>query len=110
MFEKIELEPIVVEPEIYNYRKWIEETDAKVLLDEFSRFLKEVGYTVLNHVEHYFPNAGYTCLWLLAESHLAIHTFPERSMSYIELSGCNKAKNDAFMEIVDRKYKNVKQV
>ena len=32
---------------------------------------------------------GYTALWLLGESHFAIHTFPEEQKTYIELSSCN---------------------
>lgn len=35
-----------------------------------------------------FDPFGYTCLILLSESHLAIHTFPERGKAYIELTSC----------------------
>lgn len=47
------------------------------------------GFTILNFVEHHFQPQGYTALWLLAESHCALHTFPEEERSYIELSSCN---------------------
>lgn len=46
------------------------------------------GHTILNFVEHHFEPQGYTALWLLGESHLAIHTFPEHGRSYVELSSC----------------------
>lgn len=39
--------------------------------------------------EHHFSPQGYTALWLLSESHFAVHTFPEFGRTYIELSSCN---------------------
>ena len=41
-------------------------------------------------MEHYFTPYGYTALFLLAESHFALHTFPEENKTYIELSSCVK--------------------
>ena len=46
------------------------------------------GFQILDKCEHYFPVQGYTGLWLLSESHFAIHTFPEEDKTYIELTSC----------------------
>ena len=70
---------------VYNYKKWISITAPSDLKKEFSDLLSLSGYHVLNFTEHFFPNGGYTCLWLLAESHLAIHTFITDNKTYIEL-------------------------
>ena len=40
---------------------------------------------------------GYTKLYLLSESHFAIHTFPEEKLAYYELSSCNKKYYDRFV-------------
>lgn len=40
--------------------------------------------------EHRFRPYGYTALWLLGESHFALHTFPECGRTYYEISSCNK--------------------
>ena len=40
------------------------------------------GFTVLKFVDHAFEPQGYTALWLLAESHCALHTFPEEQKAY----------------------------
>lgn len=48
-------------------------------------------------MEHYFEPQGYTCLWLLSESHFAIHTFPEANKTYIELSSCNRQMYENFL-------------
>ena len=47
------------------------------------------GFTVLKFIDHAFDPRGYTALWLLAESHCALHTFPEEQKAYLEISSCN---------------------
>jgi len=95
---------------VYNFQEWINETNPEVLKKEFKELLSISGYTVLNFMEHLFPNGGYTCLWLLAESHLAIHTFISDNKTYIELSGCNKAMNHKFRSVFDERFTKLKVV
>ena len=82
--------------QIYNYQEWISETDPKRLFQLFNNLLKESKYTILDSIDYHFQPQGYTCMWLLAESHFALHTFPEENKTYIELSGCNKEMNVSF--------------
>ena len=93
-----------VSAEIYNFRVWTDEISPEVLSRDLTTILTGCGYHILNHIEHHFPVKGYTALWLLAESHLAVHTFPEDEVSYIELSGCNKAHNELFRERFAEKF------
>jgi S-adenosylmethionine decarboxylase len=93
-----------IDPSIYNYQVWVDEINTDTLYNKLNTILETSGYTILNHIEHHFPVQGYTCLWLLAESHLAVHTFPESSRSYIELSGCNKEMNKRFVELFAKEF------
>jgi S-adenosylmethionine decarboxylase len=77
-----------MEAKIYNRRWWISCCDSALIKTSLQDNLVLSGFTVLNFVEHQFQPQGYTCLWLLAESHAAVHTFPEEAKSYIELSSC----------------------
>ena len=86
---------------IWNFSKWIKETDHAKLADYFDKAIAEAGFRVLDEMEHYFYPYGYTKIYLLAESHFAIHTFPEEQKTYIELSSCNKEKYDAFVKAVE---------
>lgn len=92
------MEKVLVEQLIYNYKFWIKETQPEILFEKLDEILKKSGYTILNCVDYKFKPQGYTCMWLLAESHLAVHTFPEKEKTYIELSGCNQVMNDKFIE------------
>ncbi len=82
---------------IYSHKFWSVCIDPKELKNTYESLLTEIGFTIVLFNEHQFPEQGYTCFWLLAESHLAIHTFPESEKSYIELSSCNKEKLELFI-------------
>lgn len=79
-----------MEAKIWNKNGWVNEIDPKKLKNTFSELLGLSGFDILNFQEHFFTPVGWTGLWLLGESHFAIHTFPEEKKSYIELSSCNE--------------------
>jgi len=78
-----------MEARIENYHTWIKYSSDNQLKNEIEGLIAKSGFTVLNFIEHHFEPQGYTALWLLAESHCALHTFPEEKKAYIELSSCN---------------------
>lgn len=86
--------------QMYNYSSWIEETNPSVLYDFFMQKLTQAGFGVENVIEKHFNPQGYTSLFLLSESHFAIHTFPEQKQSYIELSSCVKEPFDNFVKSI----------
>lgn len=86
--------------QIFNYRIWVKNHDPQYLKTQLFELLKLSNFEVLDFVEHRFKPYGYTVLWLLGESHLAIHTFPESSRSYIELASCNEWKYQRFLELM----------
>ncbi len=90
-----------MEAHIDNHSTWIEETDPKVLKPLFDKMLEESGFGILNFMEHFFEPQGWTGLWLLAESHFAIHTFPEQNKTYIELSSCNRQMFEDFLSLLE---------
>jgi S-adenosylmethionine decarboxylase len=87
---------IKMKAHIANYKCWIASADEKKITPLIDQLLSESGFTVLNGIEYYFEPFGYTRLWLLAESHCAMHTFPEEDKTYIELSSCSETKLDVF--------------
>jgi S-adenosylmethionine decarboxylase len=91
---------------IYNYRFWLRQTDEQALKKRLEEMLREAGYGIVGFSEHYFEPQGYTCTWLLSESHCALHTFPEEGRSYVELSGCSEAKNQHFVSAANQEWKD----
>lgn len=85
--------------QMFNYSEWIEETNPYELRKKYNTILKESGFGVLSFVEYTFEPEGYTALWLLSESHFAIHTFPEENKSYIEISSCIEKQYNNFIKL-----------
>lgn len=83
---------------MYNFNTWIEYQNEEKIIKDFEDMLNGSGFTIIDKVEHFFEKQGYTGLWLLAESHFAIHTFPENNKIYIEISSCVKRYFDEFMK------------
>lgn len=52
--------------------------------------------------DYSFSPHGYTCVWLIGESHIAVHTWPEHGVAYLECSSCNQDKHDRFSRLIDR--------
>lgn len=88
---------------IWNIRYWTPATDERMLNHELGQALKSAGFNIIDTIENKFEPYGYTKLWLLGESHLAVHTFPEENKSYVELSSCIKKKYVDFIKAI---YKN----
>lgn len=90
--------------QIYNRKFWIPIAHENEIRQEFGEMLSDCGFTILGFTEHTFDNGGYTALWLLAESHLAVHSFPEEKTMYVELSGCNRKMTENFAQLINFKF------
>lgn len=51
-------------------------------------------YDILGETEKVFEPHGFTFLFLLGESHLSLHTFPERNYIAFDLYTCREYTND----------------
>lgn len=88
---------------MFNYNGWIEETNPHKICKHFNSLLLQSGFNILKKVSYHFKPYGFTGLWLLSESHFAVHTFPEENKSYIELSSCVEKQFNKFLDL----YKSV---
>lgn len=69
-------------------RFWTSCTDERYIVEISKQSLIKSGFNIRNYCDEKFEPFGFTCLFLLSESHFAIHTFPEVGKSYCELSSC----------------------
>lgn len=94
----------LMEDRIYNESFWIGETDPRLMREFFDQALRESGFTILNFTDHHFEPEGYTALWLLGESHLALHSFPESARTYVEITSCNLGKYLQFRRMAESRF------
>ncbi|MES2187511.1 MAG: S-adenosylmethionine decarboxylase [Pseudomonadota bacterium] len=68
-------------------------TDAEGLADACEARVRAAGLRVVGRLAHTFPAAhgpgGVTAALLLAESHLCVHTWPERRAATLDVYVCN---------------------
>lgn len=51
-------------------------------------------FTILGELDHDFYPIGCSFIFLLAESHLSVHTFPEKKYISFDLYTCKQYEND----------------
>ncbi len=73
-------------------RRLLEEAGA--LADLCRRACAKGGLVVVTEAFHQFPAAGATGALVLAESHLAIHTWPELDSVTLDLYVCNYSQDN----------------
>ena len=85
--------------------------DAKRLgdLDHIDRTLRACveasGATLLHlHLHHFTPNGGVSGVAVLAESHISIHTWPERDYAALDVFMCGAADPQAAIPILHRAF------
>ena len=81
-------------------------TNNKLLNDKLALKLlcknlcMENNYTILGEVDHEFHPYGCSFILLLSESHLSLHTFPERNHISFDLYTCRQYDdNNTYIEI-----------
>lgn len=64
--------------------------DKKAAISLLEDLAQSLGYTVVGRASHAFKPHGVTVVLLLSESHLSIHTWPEREFAVVEMVTCKR--------------------
>ncbi len=65
------------------------------VLDQVERLVTDSGLGVMAKHSVSFPGGGLTLVWVLAESHLVIHYWPEEGYATIDLHVCDYRSSNA---------------
>ena len=72
-------------------------TSMRQLLDDICA---RYEFTVLGKLEHAFLPQGLSIVYMLSESHISIHTFPEKKYLALDIYTCREYEDDAvYMDI-----------
>lgn len=65
------------------------------------RCVDAAGATLLHiHLHHFEPNGGISGVAVLAESHISIHSWPERHYAAVDIFMCGSANADACVPVL----------
>lgn len=80
--------------------------DAEVIEMAFRRAIKEAGATLLHmHFHEFSENGGISGVAVLAESHISIHTWPERAYAAVDIFMCGAAEPHKAVPILKHAFK-----
>ena len=73
-------------------------------LDDIKSILNNIcidnNFTILNTSEYLFDPIGCSIIFLLSESHISIHTFPEKNHMSFDIYTCRQyTNNDEYLKI-----------
>lgn len=58
------------------------------------------GYTILHKIDHLFHPQGITLIYMLSESHISIHTFPEKGYAAMDIYTCREYPNNDVYHLI----------
>ena len=64
----------------------------KILLDIIC---EKYDFNILNKIEHQFKPQGSTIIYMLSESHISIHTFPEKKYMAFDIYTCRQYNDNS---------------
>jgi S-adenosylmethionine decarboxylase len=73
--------------------------------DTLRRCVNAAGATLLHiHLHHFEPNGGISGVAVLAESHISIHSWPERAYAALDIFMCGNANPDACVPVLRKAF------
>jgi S-adenosylmethionine decarboxylase len=80
--------------------------DIRLIERTLKRCVDEAGATLLHiHLHHFTPNHGVSGVAVLAESHISIHTWPERGYAALDVFMCGNAKPERCIAVLERAFR-----
>ena len=79
--------------------------DPELIDRALSEAAVTAGATILHsHFHHFSPNGGVSGVVVLAESHISIHTWPERNFAAIDIFMCGECDPHLAIPVVQRAF------
>lgn len=79
--------------------------DVEFIATALKQAAVDAGATILHaHMHHFTPNGGVSGVIVLAESHISIHTWPERNFAAIDIFMCGECNPHDALPTIERAF------
>ncbi|GHA15738.1 S-adenosylmethionine decarboxylase proenzyme [Arenicella chitinivorans] len=80
--------------------------DLQLMEQTLRKAVATAGATLLHiHLHHFTPNGGISGVAVLAESHISVHTWPEREFAAFDVFMCGDAQPEATIPVLRSAFK-----
>ena len=80
--------------------------DLQRMEGAFIDAVQAAGATLLHiHMHHFTPNGGISGVAVLAESHISVHTWPERRYAAFDVFMCGNARPELAVEVLKERFR-----
>lgn len=80
--------------------------DLEVMEQALRDSIEAAGATLLHiHLHHFTPNGGISGVAVLAESHISVHTWPERDFAAFDVFMCGEAQPMKAVPVLETAFK-----
>ncbi len=80
-------------------------SDIKHIESALREAVDVTGATLLHiHLHHFTPNGGVSGVAVLAESHISIHTWPERDYAALDIFMCGETQPEKAIAVFERAF------
>jgi S-adenosylmethionine/arginine decarboxylase-like enzyme len=70
-------------------------------------FCRNLKLNIVNKLSHSFKPNGDTLIFILSQSHLAIHTWPEYNLAHLDLVSCVKLEEEQFKGAIKNSFHDI---
>ena len=70
-------------------------SNCKKVDPKITKIIRSCDLDIVKKISHQFDK-GYTCVWLLRQSHVALHSWPEYNFLTLNIEVCNFKGDDPF--------------
>lgn len=80
--------------------------DLAIMEQAMRDAVEQSGATLLHiHLHHFTPNGGISGVAVLAESHISVHTWPERNFAAFDVFMCGDAQPERSIAVLETAFK-----
>ena len=85
--------------------------DIELVESAMRECVEKCGAHLLHiHLHHFTPNHGVTGVAVLSESHISVHTWPERAFAAFDIFMCGSAKPELAIDILKIRFNTNKVI
>ena len=84
--------------------------DTEYIINSLKKGILDSQSTIVGYSEkHFDENNGFTCVFLLAESHVSVHTYPENNSLFFDAFTCGSIDPNIILEHFKKSLGNIKE-